>query len=47
MQLVHATLIRAAVRWQRIKITALELEEIRLLYYELEITPTRRLGGVA
>lgn len=47
LKLVHATLIRAAVRWQRIKITAPELEQIRLLYQELEITPTHPLEVVA
>lgn len=47
LKLVHATLIRAAVRWQRIKITALELEQIRLLYEELDIVPAHRLEAVA
>lgn len=47
LKLVHATLIRAAARWQRIRITPLEFEQIRLLYQELEITPARDLDQVA
>ncbi|MDT8436696.1 MAG: IS256 family transposase [Gemmatimonadota bacterium] len=47
LKLVHATLIRAAIRWQRIKITTLELEQVRLLYDELGITPVHRLEAVA
>lgn len=47
LNLVHAILIRAAVRWQRSKIMGLELEQIRLLYEELGILPAHRLEAVA
>lgn len=47
LKLVHATLIRAAVRWQRVRITALELEQIRLVYEAREITPATELEAVA
>jgi transposase-like protein len=47
LKLVHATLIRAATRWQRIKITPLELEQIRLLYEQKGVTPATRLEAVA
>lgn len=47
LKLVHATLIRAAARWQRIKITALEMEQIRLLYEQRDITPAAELEAVA
>ncbi len=38
---------RAAMRWQRIKITQLELDQIRLTYARREITPATRLEAVA
>lgn len=47
LKLVHATLIRAALRWQRIKISSLEVEQIQILYEQLDITPTARLEAVA
>ncbi len=47
LKLVHATLIRAALRWQRIKITPLEYEQLRLLYQELGITPAKELEAAA
>lgn len=47
LKLLHATLIRAARRWQRIKITELDLEQIRLLYERRELTLVTRLEAVA
>ena len=55
LKLVHAMLIRAAVRWQRISITPLEYEQLKLLYQELKITAAAdkemevkgRLGGTS
>lgn len=47
LKLVHATLIRAAARWQRIKINELEAEQLKVLYRELEIEPKRELNAVA
>jgi transposase-like protein len=45
LKLVHATLIRAAVRWHRISIIPLEYEQLKLLYQELKITPARDGGS--
>ncbi len=47
LKLVHATLIRAAVRWQRISITPLEYEQLKLLYPELKITPAKEMEVAA
>lgn len=47
LKLVHATLIRAAIRWQRIAITDLEYEQLRVLYRELDLTPAKELGAAA
>jgi putative transposase len=47
LKLVHATLIRAATRWQRITITPLEYEQLKLLYQELKITPAKELEAAA
>ncbi len=47
LKLVHATLIRAAIRWQRISITPLEYEQLRLLYQELKITPAKEMEVAA
>jgi len=44
---VHATLIRAATRWQRISITPLEYEQVKLLYHELKITPAKEMEVAA
>ncbi|MGH8543126.1 MAG: IS256 family transposase, partial [Gammaproteobacteria bacterium] len=47
LKLVYATLIRAAARWQRIRIAKLEYEQLRLLYQERSITPARDLETIA
>jgi hypothetical protein len=47
LKLVHATLIRAAIRWQRISITPLEYEQLKLLYQELKITPAKEMEAAA
>ncbi len=47
LKLVHATLIRAAVRWQRISITPLEYEQLKLLYQKLKITPAKEMEVAA
>ncbi len=47
LKLVHATLIRAATRWQRVSITPLEYEQLKLLYQELKITPAKEMEVAA
>jgi transposase-like protein len=47
LKLVHATLIRAATRWQRVRITPLEYQQLALLFDERKITPARTLEAVA
>ncbi|GIW50965.1 MAG: IS256 family transposase [Gemmatimonadales bacterium] len=47
LKLVHATLIRAARRWQRIRFSALEYEQLRLLFEQRGITPPRALEAVS
>ena len=47
LKLVHATLIWAAIRWQRIAITALEYEQLRVLYRQLDLTPAKDLEAAA
>jgi transposase-like protein len=47
LKLVHATLIRAAARWQRIRISSLEYRQLELLFTQLEITPAAALDAVA
>ncbi len=47
LKLVHATLIRAAVRWQRITITPLEHGQLKLLYQEPKITPAKEIEVAA
>ena len=47
LKLVHGTLIRAGACWQRIHVTPLELEQIRLLDERRELTPVTRLEAVA
>ena len=47
LKLVYATLVRAAQRWQRIHISPLEYEQIKVLYQKQGITPEHRLEHVA
>ena len=47
LTLVHATLIRAAIRWQRISITPLEYEQLKFLYQELKLTPAKEMEVAA
>lgn len=47
LKLVHATLIRAATRWQRVRITPLEYQQLALLFEERKIAPARKLAAAA
>jgi transposase-like protein len=47
LKLVHATLIRAAIRWQHVSITPLEYERLKFLYQELKITPAKEMEVAA
>lgn len=47
LKLVHATLIRAATRWRRIRITELEHQQLQLLFDAQEMTPAAKLEAVA
>lgn len=47
LKLVHATLIRAALRWQRIRISPLEYGQLERLFADRKITPAAKLEAVA
>lgn len=47
LKLVHATLIRAAVRWQRIRITPLEYQQLGMVFNQQEIKPAAKLEAAA
>jgi transposase-like protein len=47
LKLVHAPLIRAAIRWQRISIMPWKYRQLKLLYQELKITPAKEMEVAA
>lgn len=47
LKLVNAALIRAAARWQRVRITALENRQLEVLFAQQEIAPAAKLEAVA
>ena len=47
LKLVRATLIRAGARWQRVRVTPLECQQLNLLFEERTFAPAKRLDAVA